>query len=177
MRDVRATSAGSVARIHRDEELVPIASILARPLDLEGTLQELIRQIQSLLDGLTGFEPGGSRASDESAMEIDELRIDRAGHRVFVAGEQIILTSLEFRLLVLLVERREEVLERGTLLNEIWARNMNNLTRTVDTHVKRLRDKLKSAARFIQTVRGVGYRFSETTSRECRRARVAGEFT
>jgi two-component system phosphate regulon response regulator PhoB len=110
-------------------------------------------------------------------MEISELRIDRAGHRVLVAGEEIILTTLEFRLLVLLAERREEVLERGMLLNEIWARNTNNLTRTVDTHVKRLRDKLKSAARFIQTVRGVGYRFSETASREYRRARAAGELT
>jgi DNA-binding winged helix-turn-helix (wHTH) protein len=177
MRDARAASAGSAARIRRDEELVPIGSILARPLDLEGTLQELLRQIQSLLDGLTGLEPEGARASYESAIDIAELRIDRAGHRVLVAGEEVILTSLEFRLLVLLIERREQVVGRGILLSEIWARNANNLTRTVDTHVKRVRDKLKSAARFIQTVRGVGYRFSETPLREYRPARVAGELT
>jgi DNA-binding winged helix-turn-helix (wHTH) protein len=191
MRDARAASAGSAARIHQDDgtpaallrrgqhpgELVPVGSISAKPLDLEGTLQELLRQIQSLLDGLTGLEPEGARPSYESTMEIAELRVDRAGHRVLVAGEEIILTTLEFRLLVLMMERREQVLERGILLSEIWARNTNNLTRTVDTHVKRLRDKLKSAARFIQTVRGVGYRFSETPLREHRPARVAGELT
>jgi two-component system phosphate regulon response regulator PhoB len=170
----RAAGAGSTAR-DRDEKPVPNSSILAGPVDLEGTLQELIRQIQSLLDGLTGLEPRDSRAADESAIEIAELRIDRAGYRVFVAEEEIILTPLEFRLLVLLIDHREEVLERGMLLGEIWARNTNNLTRTVDTHVKRLRDKLKSAARFIQTVRGVGYRFSETASREHGRPHVAGE--
>jgi DNA-binding winged helix-turn-helix (wHTH) protein len=191
MRDVRAAGAVSAARVHREDdtpaalprrgqhqdERAPPGSVLARPLDLEGTLQELVRQIQSLLDGLIGAGPDVARVSYESAMEISELRIDRAGHRVLVAGEEIILTTLEFRLLVLLAERREEVLERGMLLNEIWARNTNNLTRTVDTHVKRLRDKLKSAARFIQTVRGVGYRFSETESREYRRAHAAGELT
>jgi DNA-binding response OmpR family regulator len=191
MRDARAASAGSAARIHQDDgtpaplprrgqhqgELVPVGSILAKPLDLEGTLQELLRQMQSLLDGLTSLEPEGARPSQETAMEIAELRIDRAGHRVLVAGEEIILTTLEFRLLVLLIERREQVLERGILLSEIWARNTNNLTRTVDTHVKRLRDKLKSAARFIQTVRGVGYRFSETPSREYHPARVESQLS
>jgi hypothetical protein len=129
MRDVRAAGAVSAARVHREDdtpaalprrgqhqdERAPPGSVLARPLDLEGTLQELVRQIQSLLDGLIGAGPDVARVSYESAMEISELRIDRAGHRVLVAGEEIILTTLEFRLLVLLAERREEVLERGML--------------------------------------------------------------
>jgi DNA-binding response OmpR family regulator len=162
MREVPSPIAGpAAARIVRDRELVPIVSILAKPDDLEGTLRELLRQLHCYLDSSTPSTAAESGVSDESVMEIAELRIDRAGHRVRVAGQEVILTSLEFKLLVLLIERRERVQGRGILLKEIWARSTDNRTRTVDTHVKRLRDKLRSAARFIQTVRGVGYRFSD----------------
>ncbi len=80
------------------------------------------------------------------------------------------LTPLEFRLLAILVRHRETVLPRDTLLADVWKVSLRTTTRTVDTHVKRLRDKLGSAGRFVQTVRGVGYRFSE----EPRPARTAG---
>jgi two-component system phosphate regulon response regulator PhoB len=73
----------------------------------------------------------------------------------------VVLTALEFKLLVTLTERRDRVQARGTLLSDVWSMDSEIASRTVDTHVKRLRDKLGTAGRFIQTVRGVGYRFSE----------------
>ena len=79
-----------------------------------------------------------------------------------VGADEIALTALEFKLLVTLVERRDRVQGRGTLLSDVWAMDAEIASRTVDTHVKRLRDKLGTAGRFIETVRGVGYRFSET---------------
>jgi len=94
-------------------------------------------------------------------LEISELRIDRDAHRVEVAAEEIPMTPLEFKLLLTLVLRRERVQTRSTLLSDVWELDPGVSSRTVDTHVKRLRDKLGSAGRFIQTVRGVGYRFSE----------------
>ena len=70
------------------------------------------------------------------------------------------------RQVVTLTERRDRVQARGTLLSDVWAIDAEIASRTVDTHVKRLRDKLGTAGRFIETVRGVGYRFSETPSAE-----------
>jgi len=93
--------------------------------------------------------------------EVQELRIDRDTHRVTVAGEEIPLPLLQFRLLLALIERRERVQSRGALLRDVWGIRETTPTRTVDTHVKRLRDRLRGAGRFIQSIRGVGYRFSE----------------
>jgi DNA-binding winged helix-turn-helix (wHTH) protein len=84
---------------------------------------------------------------------------------VTVNGEEVSLTALEFKLLVTLTERRDRVQARGTLLSDVWAIDAEIASRTVDTHVKRLRDKLGTAGRFIETVRGVGYRFSENPGR------------
>ena len=96
--------------------------------------------------------------------EVAELRIDKDAHRVTVGPEEVPLTALEFKLLVTLIERRDRVQGRGTLLSDVWAMDSEIASRTVDTHVKRLRDKLGTAGRFIETVRGVGYRFSEAPS-------------
>jgi two-component system phosphate regulon response regulator PhoB len=83
---------------------------------------------------------------------------------VLVAGSEVALTSLEFRLLVTLVDRRDRVQSRGILLDELWDLPTSSRTRTVDTHVRRLRDKLGATGQFIHTVRGVGYRFSDRLS-------------
>jgi two-component system phosphate regulon response regulator PhoB len=106
------------------------------------------------------------RTPEQRTIEVGELRIDREAHRVTVGIEEISLTALEFKLLVTLTERRDRVQARGTLLSDVWAIDAEIASRTVDTHVKRLRDKLGTAGRFIETVRGVGYRFSETPSEE-----------
>jgi two-component system phosphate regulon response regulator PhoB len=104
------------------------------------------------------------KTSEQRVIEVAELHIDREAHRVTVGGEEIALTALEFKLLVTLTERRDRVQARGTLLSDVWAMDSEIASRTVDTHVKRLRDKLGTAGRFIETVRGVGYRFSEAPS-------------
>ncbi|MGO9834909.1 MAG: winged helix-turn-helix domain-containing protein [Polyangiaceae bacterium] len=106
------------------------------------------------------------KAPDLRLVEVGELRIDKEAHRVTVGTEEISLTALEFKLLATFVERRGRVLARGTLLSDVWALHGDITSRTVDTHVKRLRDKLGTAGRFIETVRGVGYRFSESGTTE-----------
>jgi two-component system, OmpR family, phosphate regulon response regulator PhoB len=87
------------------------------------------------------------------------LRVDREAHRVWVAGKEIELTALEFKLLVTLHERKNRVQNRSQLLSDVWGIDADITTRTVDTHVKRLREKLGEAGDYIDTVRGVGYRF------------------
>ena len=99
-------------------------------------------------------------------VEFGELRIDPAAHRAWVAGAEVALTTLEFKLLLTLYERKNRVQTRSVLLSDIWGIEADITTRTVDTHVKRLREKLKSVGRYIETVRGVGYRFTEAPSEE-----------
>ena len=99
-------------------------------------------------------------------VEFGELRIDPAAHRAWVADIEIALTTLEFKLLLTLYERKNRVQTRSVLLNDIWGIEADITTRTVDTHVKRLREKLKSVGRYIETVRGVGYRFTESPTDE-----------
>jgi two-component system phosphate regulon response regulator PhoB len=88
------------------------------------------------------------------------LRIDREGHRVWVDGAEVALTALELRLLCTLHDRRGRVQSRAVLLDEVWRMSSDVNTRTVDTHVKRLREKLGAAGSYLETVRGVGYRFT-----------------
>jgi two-component system phosphate regulon response regulator PhoB len=83
---------------------------------------------------------------------------------VWVQGEEIELTALEFRLLTTLADRKNRVQTRAMLLDDVWGIKVDVTTRTVDTHVKRLREKLGMAGEYIETVRGVGYRFAEEPS-------------
>lgn len=87
------------------------------------------------------------------------LRIDVQAHRAWVEGQEVELSALEFRLLLNLYERRDRVQSRARLLDDVWGVTADVTTRTVDTHVKRLREKLGAARSYIETVRGVGYRF------------------
>ncbi len=101
-------------------------------------------------------------ASDPAAeLRYQELRVDREKHRCMVSGESIELTAKEFRLLEALMSRSGRVLTRQRLLDEVWGSDITVTERTIDTHLKRLREKLGAAGRFIETVRGVGYRFAE----------------
>jgi two-component system phosphate regulon response regulator PhoB len=124
------------------------------------SVRELVLRIQAILRRTaTDFEP-------QPIIEFGSLKVDREAHRVWVEQKEVDLTALEFKLLVTLTERRDRVQARGTLLNDVWSIDAEVASRTVDTHVKRLRDKLRTAGRFIETVRGVGYRFSETPGPE-----------
>ena len=90
------------------------------------------------------------------------IAIDPARHEVRVNGRQVHLTSIEFKLLQRLMQRRGRVQDRDRLLNEVWGYETVIDTRTVDTHVRRLREKLGKAGDAIETVRGFGYRLRET---------------
>jgi len=99
--------------------------------------------------------------ASEEALEHDTLRLDPQRHRCFVDGAEIDLTAKEFSLLHVLMARRGRVLTRDQLLDQVWGSDIAVTSRTVDTHLKRLREKLGTAGGLIETVRGVGYRFSE----------------
>ncbi len=105
---------------------------------------------------------GRAEAAGEGPFEFGMLRVDRGAHRVWVEGDEVELTPLELRLLSTLHERRDRVQSRDTLLTDVWGMSADVTTRTVDTHVKRLREKLGPAGAYIETVRGVGYRFVGT---------------
>jgi two-component system, OmpR family, phosphate regulon response regulator PhoB len=95
----------------------------------------------------------------EERVEYGKLRVDRAAHRAWVDGQEVSLTALELRLLLMLYDRRGRVLTRDLLLDEVWGSHADVTTRNVDTHVKRVREKLGAVGDYIETVRGVGYRF------------------
>ena len=98
--------------------------------------------------------------ADES-LNAGPISIDPARHQVRVNGKQVHLTSLEFKLLRTLMQRRGRVQDRDRLLNEVWGYESVIDTRTVDTHVRRLREKLGKAGDIVETVRGFGYRVRE----------------
>ena len=79
---------------------------------------------------------------------------------IFVDNQEVTLTALEFRLLQQLVDRRGRVQTRDQLLSDVWGYSADITTRTVDTHIKRLREKLGPMGKYVQTIRGVGYKFS-----------------
>ncbi len=90
------------------------------------------------------------------------ITMDRAEMSATIGGKKLVLTSTEFRLLELLVRRAGSIQSRDTLLSEVWGYQANLDTRTVDTHVRRLREKLGRAGRLVETVRGSGYRLNTT---------------
>jgi two-component system phosphate regulon response regulator PhoB len=94
-------------------------------------------------------------------LRLGELAIDVSSHRAYVAGEEVDLTALEFRLLHHLMGRAGRVQSREQLLADVWGITSQQETRTVDTHVMRLREKLGVARNLVETVRGVGYRLSD----------------
>jgi two-component system phosphate regulon response regulator PhoB len=91
---------------------------------------------------------------------IGEIQIDVPRHAVQVGAKGIALTATEFRLLEILARRRGRVQSRDRLLQDVWGYENPIDSRTVDTHMRRLREKLGSAAQHLETVRGVGYRFA-----------------
>ena len=87
------------------------------------------------------------------------LRVDPSAHRTWVDDKEVTLTALEFKLLTTLLKRRGRVQTREVLLTDVWGFSADVTTRTVDTHVKRLRQKIGEAGQYVETLRGVGYRF------------------
>jgi len=102
----------------------------------------------------------GERVS-AGVLERGALVLDGERHRCTVDGDEIVLTAKEFRLLEALMSRPGRVLSRQRLLDEVWGSDITVTERTIDTHLKRLREKLGAAGDQIETVRGVGYRFAD----------------
>jgi len=96
-------------------------------------------------------------------LSLGELSVDRGRHLVRVAGEDVALTLKEFQLLCLLLERPGTVFTRDQLLSTVWGYDFDGASRTVDVHVRTLRQKLGEAGGLIQTVRGIGYKIGEGT--------------
>jgi two-component system phosphate regulon response regulator PhoB len=99
--------------------------------------------------------------AEPEVLTFGRLKVDREAHRAWVDDKEIALTALEFRLLYAFLSRKGRVQTRETLLSDVWGIDAEVTTRTVDTHVKRLREKLGDAGDYIETLRGVGYRFRD----------------
>ncbi|GAB6436175.1 response regulator transcription factor [Bacillus luti] len=163
----------SVCRRIRKESAVPIIMLTARS-DEDDTLlgfelgadeyvtkpfspKVLVARAKTLLkraDGVVGV-------AEENTMSLAGIEVNRLSRTVLVDGEEIILTHKEFELLVYLMENRGIVLSRQHLLDQLWGYDYYGDDRTVDTHIKKLRNKLGDKAKHIGTVIRVGYKFEE----------------
>ena len=118
--------------------------------------RELVLRVRSILRR--------ANAPQEAAdvLRLGDIQVDRSRYEVVVKGKSIDFTATEFKLLTVLMERRGRVQSRDTLLNDVWGYESIIDTRTVDTHIRRLREKLGAAADCIETIRGFGYRMIES---------------
>lgn len=114
-----------------------------------------------ILRAKTILRRGQIKQASKENLRSGDLEIDIPRHRVTVKAKEVILTPMEFKLLVTLVERRGRVQSREELLSAVWNIEADVTTRTVDTHIKRLRQKLGKAGEALETIRGLGYRFNE----------------
>ena len=159
--------------IRRDERTahIPVIMVTARAEEIDRvvglevgaddyvckpfSVRELVLRIRA---HLRRSRPATRRAGTVS---FGRLKVAPEMHRVWVDGEERILTALEFKLLQTFLGRRGRVQSRERLLDDVWGITAEVTTRTVDTHVKRLRQKLGPAGGYIETLRGVGYRFTD----------------
>ncbi len=150
--------------------MIPILMLTARAAEMDRVLglelgaddyvtkpfspRELVLRIKKLL--------ARAKAADEPVAQLrfGELEIDVPRHEVKIGGEPVVLTATEFKLLEILARRRGRVQTRERLLQDVWGYENPIDSRTVDTHMRRLREKVGEAARFLETIRGVGYRFT-----------------
>jgi two-component system phosphate regulon response regulator PhoB len=131
------------------------------------SVRELMLRVEARLKtrravvGRAIVESAPKATKDAAALGLRNLRVDESAYRVFVNEEEVHVSALEMRLLLHLLRGRGRMCTRRELLTEVWGYNPEVTSRTVDTHIKRLRDKLGRAADLLQTVRGVGFRLAE----------------
>lgn len=118
------------------------------------SVRELILRVKVLLKKRT------DDAANEQILEFGPILMNLEAHEVSIDGKIVNLTALEFKLLKHLLKRKGRVQTRDQLLGDVWGYSSEVTTRTVDTHIKRLREKLGEPGDLIQTIRGVGYRFN-----------------
>jgi two-component system phosphate regulon response regulator PhoB len=124
--------------------------------------RELVLRVGAVLRRATRREV--EQESRASSLQIGRMLIDLLRHEVRISDRPVNLTALEFKLLFDLASRRGRVQSRDALLERVWGYAPGIETRTVDTHVKRLREKLGDASEYIETVRGIGYRIRDDIS-------------
>ena len=117
--------------------------------------RELVLRVKTIL------KRGKAEEITKDILAADKLKVDISRHKITVNKKEIELTQMEFKLLSLLMQRAGRVQSRERLLSDVWDITSDVTTRTIDTHIKRLRQKLGKMGRLIETVRGIGYRFSE----------------
>jgi two-component system phosphate regulon response regulator PhoB len=127
------------------------------------SVRELMLRVRALL---RRGRSDASRADATGEILFGRLRLDPTGHRLWVDGDEVALTAMEFRLLQTFLERKGRAQSRDMLLDTVWGIQADVNTRTVDTHVKRLREKLGAAGAYVETLRGVGYRFKSRPDEE-----------
>jgi two-component system phosphate regulon response regulator PhoB len=148
---------------------IPIIMLTARAAEIDRVLglelgaddyvtkpfspRELVLRVKKLL------ERRGSSQGRKEQYKVGDLLVDLPRHQLSFKGKPIDLTATEFKLAAILAERCGRVQNRDQLLRDAWEYTASIDTRTVDTHVRRLREKLGPAAKYLETVRGVGYRF------------------
>jgi two-component system, OmpR family, phosphate regulon response regulator PhoB len=170
--DLNGTEVCRELRRHEATRAVPIVFLTARDNEIDRvvafelgaddyvakpfSVRELTLRVRALLRRSKATRPPPSSASEQN---FERLRVDAEAHQVWVDSSEVSLTALEFRLLHTLLNRRGRVQTRSQLLEDVWGVHADVTTRTVDTHVKRLREKLGEAGNYVETIRGVGYRF------------------
>jgi two-component system phosphate regulon response regulator PhoB len=138
------------------------------------SVRELILRIEARLKSrrarsespATGAVP--AIAETEKSLALGILKVDESGHRVFVANDEVHVSALEMRVLAYLFHSPGRMRTRRELLTEVWGYHPEVSSRTVDTHIKRIRDKLGVAAGYLQTVRGVGFRLADPAASSSR---------
>lgn len=126
------------------------------------SVRELMLRVRAVLKRSQNPEPTGALEKQTETYSFGLIRMDEGAHKVWVHETEAPVTALEFRLLKTFMTRRGRVQSRERLLQDVWEYEADVTTRTVDTHIRRLRDKLGPVAGdYIETVRGVGYRMRE----------------
>ena len=116
-------------------------------------MMELLARVKAVLRRTEDLRP-----AQESRYVIGDLTVNRKRHEVFVKGEAVTLTKKEFDMLCYLLENKGMVLTRDQLLNQIWGYDFDGENRTVDVHIRTLRQKLGDCGTYIETIRGIGYK-------------------
>jgi two-component system phosphate regulon response regulator PhoB len=124
------------------------------------SMRELVLRVGTIIRTRRPPATNGTSEPQRRRYAVGPLELDVDGYHVFVGAKEVQISTLEMRLLVYLVEHRGRVRSREDLLEDVWGYKPGVSTRTIDTHVKRLRDKLGEAESLIETVRGTGYRLS-----------------
>jgi two-component system phosphate regulon response regulator PhoB len=173
--DISGTEICRRLREDQDTRAIPIVMLTARGEEIDRvhgfevgaddyvtkpfSPRELVLRIGAVLRRATRRE--AEQESRASSIQIGRMLIDLLRHEVRISDRPINLTALEFKLLFDLASRRGRVQSRDALLERVWGYAPGIETRTVDTHVKRLREKLGEASDYIETVRGIGYRIRD----------------